>query len=131
MATELFGIDFRIGYGLIVALVVGQLVTWGVHRLLTWSANLDERPPGKRVPGSVTGTFERLLTFALVASQFPEFQNVVLAWLAAKLAANWQRDEPTGKAGAQQEYRTRALIAVMSGIVSVSFGYLGGRIAAH
>jgi hypothetical protein len=51
-----------------------------------------------------------------------------LAWLAAKFAANWQRDEPTGAPEAQGEYRSRAMIAVMSGIVSVAFGYMGGWI---
>jgi hypothetical protein len=119
------------GAGLAVTLVAGHYGTKWFHDYLNRSAGLESVPPIKRVPPGITGTFERLLTFILVASHFPNPQNVVLAWLAAKLAANWQRNEPANSTDdLRREYRTRSLIAVMAGIVSVAFGYLGGVIGA-
>ncbi|MFD1984194.1 hypothetical protein ACFSOZ_16205 [Mesorhizobium newzealandense] len=114
--------------GLLVALGAGHFVTNWFHGYLTDRSGLKARSSAKRLPPWITGTFERTLTFALLASQFPDPHTVILAWLAAKFAANWQRDEPTGAPEAQMEYRSRAMIAVMSGIVSVAFGYVGGWI---
>lgn len=119
------------GAGLAAAMVAGHYGTEWFYGLLNGSAHLGPRPdPEKRVPPWITGAFERLLTFLLVVSNFPNFQNVILAWLAAKLAANWQRAEPTNASDSErQEYRTRSLIAVMAGIVSIGFGCFGGVIA--
>lgn len=112
------------------AMVAGHFGTKWFHDLLNASAHLGDRDPKNRLPGWITGTFERLLTFGLVLWDFPDFQNVILAWLAAKLAANWQRPEPESASPAERQvYRTRALIAVMAGIVSIGFGYFGGVIA--
>ncbi|MGX5827330.1 hypothetical protein [Mesorhizobium sp. 43Arga] len=117
--------------GLAAALIAGHFGTDSFFRYLNRSAGLELRPTPKRLPPAVTGMFERALTFLLVVSDFPSFQNVILAWLAAKLAANWQRTEPTNSSDEDRlAYRSRALIAVMTGIVSIAFGYFGGRIAA-
>ena len=118
------------GAGLAGALVAGHFGTGWFHEFLERSADLGRRSDEKRVPAWITGGFERLLTFGLVVSDFPGFQNVILAWLAAKLAANWQRAEPVNSSDSErQEYRTRAQIALMAGVVSIAFAYFGGMIA--
>lgn len=118
------------GAGLAAAMVAGHFGTGWFLEFLERSAGLGRRSEEKRVPAWITGGFERLLTFGLVVTDFPGFQNVILAWLAAKLAANWQRAEPANATEIErQEYRTRAQIALMAGVLSIAFAYFGGMVA--
>ena len=41
-------------------------------------------------------TFERTLAFVLVFFSVEQAMTVLIAWMAAKLAANWQRQTLTG-----------------------------------
>lgn len=51
---------------------------------------------------------------------------ILIAWTTAKLAANWQRREK-----ADREVRARTLVALLTGILSLGFGILGGAIAKY
>jgi hypothetical protein len=55
---------------------------------------------------------------------------VLLAWMTAKLAANWQRQPYKGDGGAKdQELRVYSISALMAGTLSLSIGVIGGAIA--
>jgi hypothetical protein len=87
----------------------------------------NEQDVKPKVPHLVIGTFERLLAFFLVWLVPAERAGIILlAWMTAKLAANWQRRED-----ADQEIRARTLIALITGTLSLSFGVVGGAIAKH
>jgi hypothetical protein len=109
--------------GLAVALFAHFPVKW----FLDWVRRKSEvdPPTGKRVPNWITGTFERLLAFVLViaVSQIEQVTLILLAWLGAKLAANWQR------APYDELARVYTISALMAGTLSVGLGVLGGVIA--
>lgn len=110
--------------GLLLALGAGHFVVGAFLNYLETAAKLAARSTEGRVPPAITGAFERALAFLLTAFSGEE---LILAWIAAKLAANWQRAAPDPKS--EREYRTRALIGLMCGVVSVGFGFVGGKIA--
>jgi hypothetical protein len=74
------------------------------------------------VPRNITGTFERLFAAALAFAGLTrgEIVTVLVAWIAAKLASNWQRRRTEDNAPAH------ALLAMMAGTVSVTLGAIGG-----
>ena len=85
-------------------------------------------PPKKEkeqvaVPTWLVGGFERSLAFALVVFDVPGAYTLLAAWIAAKLAANWQR-VPVDNSQKEREVRARTLIALIAGVVSVGFGCL-------
>ena len=83
----------ELAIGLLVAFVLGELAVVKFKTYLENSADLKPRDRKGRVPGYITGRFERTLAFLVVViGVAPE--AVLLAWLAAKLAANWQRPAP-------------------------------------
>jgi hypothetical protein len=85
-------------------------------------------PPKKEkervvVPTWLVGGFERSLAFVLVVFDVPGAYTLLAAWIAAKLAANWQR-VPVDNSQKEREVRARTLIALIAGVVSVGFGCL-------
>jgi hypothetical protein len=82
-------------------------------------------PTGPRVPPLITGTFERLLAFLLVLfiSDVEQVALLLIAWMGAKLASNWQRHP------FDNTVRVYTVSALMAGTISLSFGVAGGLMA--
>jgi hypothetical protein len=118
--------------GLAVALGLGHVVVKYFLKFVRWMSGVPAEPPGKRVPNWITGLFERTLAFVLVVStgDMKEVGVVLLAWMTAKLAANWQRQPFKGDGGVKdQKLRVYTISALMAGTLSLGFGILGGLIA--
>ena len=76
------------------------------------------------VPPPLTGSVERLFFTVLVGSSVDGYPTAMMAWLALKLASNWNHKDMEGKPGA----RALALTALLAGIVSMLFAVWGGFI---
>lgn len=116
--------------GLAIALIVGQLITWIFLILLrTWMGTPDKSPQAltKRVPPWLTGTIERLFFTVLVGANVDGFPTAMMAWLALKLASNWNHKDVEG----HPEARAFALSALLAGIVSMLCALVGGLIIAR
>lgn len=120
----------------IVRGVLGAMLVLGAHWPICWfqrQLRLASEVPIKRkhaVPVQITGTFERVLAFTLVLFMGVEDAAPLLAaWLAGKLAANWQR-QPIERVSpeAQRRIRANTLIALMCGVVSMAFAVLGAEV---
>ena len=84
------------------------------------------------VPVWIVGSFERLSAFLLGLFNVPGATIMLAAWLAAKLAASWQR-YPTSEEDMEANRQVRAghLVALIVGIVSVAFAFLVGLFIRH
>jgi len=93
------------------------------------ASELDTHEDYKHVPSWILGIFERLLAFFLVAFTIPQTGPILIAWVLAKLAANWQRREPTGDEEKDAAVRSQTFIALMGGVLSIGLGAFGGLLA--
>jgi hypothetical protein len=118
--------------GLAIALLAHFPVEWFVH-WLRHKSDLPPREPRKlTVPVHIVGTFERLLAFFLVCLNVEGTYAILIAWMAAKLALSWQRQPSSSderEVEVDREIRAVTLVALMGGIVSLTFGILGGVVA--
>ncbi len=116
--------------GLTFSVVGGGLVTWAFLKILRKWMRLPPKPKtdGKKaprgVPPFVTGAVERLFFSILVAFSVEGFAAAMVAWIALKLATNWNRDfwKKTSSA------RLYGFSALLAGLVSMLFAFLGGLI---
>ena len=123
----------------ILLFILGLAVIWYPHYPVKWfydwvrrESNLperDENDANVSVPHRIIGTFERLLAFTLVAGNVEAAYTILLAWMAAKLAANWQRRPDAEGDLTSRDVRAATLVALMTGALSLAFGVLGGTIA--
>jgi hypothetical protein len=120
--------------GLAIALLAHFPVEWFVY----WLRHKSDLPPRElrklTVPVPIVGTFERLLAFFLVFLNVEGTYAILIAWMAAKLAFNWRRRPLSSSSDdleveADREIRAGTLVALMGGIVSLTFGILGGVVA--
>lgn len=115
--------------GLFISLVVGQLVTWMFLKLLrSWLA-IDKTlisSDGRHVPAWLTGTVERLFFTVLVCFDVGVISPAIMGWLALKLATNF--NHPVWNK--EPRMRTLALSALLAGLVSMLFAFLGGLVWA-
>ena len=123
--------------GLAIALLAHFPVEWFVR----WLRHKSDLPPRElrklTVPVPIVGTFERLLAFFLACLNVEGTYAILIAWMAAKLAFTWQPRPLSGssdeldelKVEADRENRAGTLVALMGGIVSLTFGILGGVVA--
>ena len=117
--------------GLTFSVLGGWLVTWPSLTLLRKWMRLPEKPKSqgkskpRGVPPTLTGMIERLFFSVLVAFSVEGFAAAMIAWLALKLATNWNRDfwKKTSSA------RLYGFSALLAGLVSMLFAFLGGLIA--
>lgn len=113
--------------GLLFSLVVGGLVTWLflkiLRRSLCISPLFDDR---KRVPPWLTGATERLFFTLLIGLGVEGITGPMIGWLALKLATNWNHPDWKDKPNA----RTFALSALLAGLISMLFAYIGGLLCA-
>lgn len=118
-------------WGLTFSLLVGHIVTSSFLSILRAAVNLPEKPShaGGRtsVPPGFVGLFERLLFtiwLGLSPDNLPQVATASAAWLALKMASNWNHPDWKGTPDA----RTYALTALMAGVVSIATAIIGGRI---
>ena len=119
-----------IAVGLVVAWPLGYLVVEWLIRILNRLCDLPPKPEGPAFPAWLLGLFERALAFVLVVAKRDQIAVVLIAWMAAKLAINWQRPVEQSAAQSEPERRIRGFITLIAGVVSLSFGILGGVIAS-
>ena len=111
--------------GLFVSLVLGELAVWLFLKALRrgWGAKPGS---GRRIPGWLTGSIERLFFTVPIGANTSGVPAAMIAWLALKLAMNWNRagvpDAPAWKA--------YAMSAALAGVLSMLFAAWGGFICA-
>ena len=114
--------------GLLFASVVGGIVVplflYSVRGML----RLGEKPKKdiKRVYPWLTGAVERLAFAVFVGLELPDATTAMMAWLALKLAANWNRSDLERTSAA----RPFLFPALLAGLISMVFAALGGMIAS-
>lgn len=113
--------------GLFFSLYVGNLGTeLFLERLRKWMGFTEPKPrfpslkPSQReVPRELTGFIERLLFTILIGAEGA--LTAMMAWLALKMASNWNFS-------GENYPRPLALSALLAGVVSMLFAFLGGMI---
>lgn len=117
---------------IVLAVVVLLLANWLVPAFRDWlmkesDVSDPELVKHDRVPIWFVGNFERILAVILVAAHVSEAYTVLAAWLAAKLATSWQRlPIDTGDEERNRQIRAGTLVALIAGVISVSFGIVAG-----
>jgi hypothetical protein len=96
-------------------------------------SGLKERTLEIQVPPPLTGIFERYMAALLVVMGVgvASLGTVLLAWMAAKIAANWQRRAGRGNTKEDQRVRAYTLVALMSGTLSLGIGITAGLAARY
>ena len=124
-------IALRLVFGLLVALGVGHI---GLEWVLPWlrgkmglsAADLQKVRPRYRVEPWLTGLVERLFFAGLVAWEAGGAGLTMIAWLAAKMAANWERPNP--EVEDRDAQIGLAFSALIAGLLSMFFALVGGLI---
>ena len=117
--------------GLTFSVLGGWPVTWLFLKLLRKAMRLPEKPKPKGknaprgVPAILTGMIERLFFTVLVAFNVAGVAVAMIAWIALKLATNWNRNYWKKTSSA----RLYGFSALLAGLVSMLFAFLGGLIA--
>jgi hypothetical protein len=78
----------------------------------------------QEVPPSLTGFIERLFFLLLVGAGVEGYPTAMMAWLAVKLATNW--NHPDVRSDPETGTRAFALSALLAGAVSLMCALLGG-----
>ena len=123
----------RCSLGLFTSLVVGSWVTGfflrrvrrRLDRLRGIRGDSDPAPwhGVQDIPPWLTGVIERLFFTVVVAFNVPGAVVAMIAWLAVKMATDWNRPGiPTTAAG--------AMSALLGGLVSMLFAVAGGLICS-
>ena len=86
----------------------------------------DQLTGAARVEGWKTGIIERFFFTIVVGLQYPGALPGMMMWLGLKLATNWNHPDFSQN----REARTRAFIALLVGLVSMSFALIGGVVCA-
>lgn len=115
--------------GLFFSLYVGHLVTECfldyLHEWMGYSKTKSFPPSPKSsrrsVPRELTGFIERLLFTILVGAGVEGVLTAMMAWLALKMASNWNFP---GK----KSPRPLAMSALLAGGISMLFAFFGGMI---
>jgi hypothetical protein len=116
--------------GLLIALVGGFFGAWAFDWIVRSAIRLPDKPSPEiaRIPPWLTGFVERLLFFLLIVTLSPSLASApawMLGWLGLKLGANWNRY----KADTVPDVSTRALLALLTGAISLAFAFAGGIFA--
>ena len=113
--------------GLSISLALGALCTWAFLKLLRKYVGLPQKAKeGASVPAWLTGVVERLFFAVLVGLNVAGAPAAMVAWLALKLATNWNHPDWKDK----PEARSYAFSALLAGLVSMLFALLGGLVCA-
>jgi MFS superfamily sulfate permease-like transporter len=88
-----------------------------------------EAEPTHYLPASVIGYLERTFFGLVIAFEVSGAAVAMMAWIAAKLAANWNRwDEK--EESARRKAIAYSISALLSGMVSMIFALVAGLIAS-
>ena len=116
--------------------IVGLAFTLWAHYPVKWflawvrtKSGVPPDRPGAGVPNWIVGAFERLFAFGVVLADVENAYAVLIAWMAAKLAANWQRPTVVGDSAVDREVRVYGISALMAGTLSLSLAVIGATIA--
>ncbi len=129
---------FFLFVGLVVALGVGHLVVTCFLTAVRTSFGYPAQRKGTILWPWFTGLFERTLAFVVALADVDGAYAVLIAWMAAKLALNWQRpaapeaDKPVNdkkRPTNDEERRIYGFSALMAGVLSLGIGVIGGIIA--
>ena len=134
MSPETLILLIRWAIGLGVSLGLGTFGTeYFRERLLDYMdlPKLDEDEDTRPVPGRLTGITERLFFTVIIAFQVSGAAVAMMAWLGAKMAANWNRQVAETQGDPVENVRRRrgAIAALVTGLVSMLFAAVGGLIA--
>lgn len=115
--------------GLAIPLVAGYVVMPAVKSFLRALIKPPKEIP-EFIPGSVTGTLERLFFTLLVAFDVPGSGTAIIAWLALKLASGWNSGERKSKTGTKEwvDAVNAAFVALLAGLASMLLAVIGGLI---
>ena len=120
----------RWALGLIISVGLGQIVTKAFLDWLRKSSDLGEKPGDqpspKRLPSWILGATERSAFTIFVAATPSAAVAPMIGWLALKLATNW--NHPSWKT--HPDIRTWAMTALLAGLVSMVFAFVGGLVAS-
>jgi undecaprenyl pyrophosphate phosphatase UppP len=115
--------------GLVIALGLGHFaVKWFLDSVRAESDVPADRP-GAGVPNWIIGLFERTFAFLIILAAVEGAYAVLGAWIAAKLALNWQRHPYKDDPEEERLVRVYGISALMAGILSLGFGVVGGVIS--
>jgi hypothetical protein len=124
----------RIIRGVIFALGFGHFFVEGFYRWLLRSYQTHDPKAARKpepIPGALTGFVERSLFTLIVALEFEGAVTAMMAWIAAKMLANWSRTGPTNESKEDRDARILgAFVALLASAVSMIFALVGGLIAA-
>ena len=113
--------------GLSFSLILGGFVTWAFLAGLRHSLKLGKKPRSQTgVPPWVTGAIERLFFTVLVGFKVTGAPTAMIGWLALKLATVWNQPELKN----HPLRRAFALSALLAGLISMLFAFIGGMISA-
>lgn len=96
-----------------------------MENFLRWLSRLlgvPRDPHGKRTPPWLTGLLERVFFTIAVAVNAAGVLSAMMAWLALKLAANWQMRDDIPMAD-KTNYKFSSIVA---GLLSMLIAYVAG-----
>jgi hypothetical protein len=121
-------IQLRWATGLFVSLVLGGFVAGSFLRVVReWLRVPEDAEP--KVPGVLTGFVERLFFVLLVAEKISGAPTGMIAWISAKMAANWLSPEAQRlRSLTPREVLNSRFSALLTGLVAMTFAMIGGQI---
>jgi hypothetical protein len=114
--------------GFTISCLLGHFVVGWFHRWLTGRLDLCANLTEKRTPPPLTGLLERVFFTVAVAMNASGVLPAMMTWLVLKLAANWQYRDDTDSPVTKANRKFRAILA---GLVSMLFAYVGGLLIMH
>lgn len=117
------------GLGFTISCGIGHVAVAKFHRWLTHRLGVPRDLGARRTSPGLTGFLERVFFTLAVAVNTTGVLPAMIAWLALKLAANWQyRDDIDGDAEKKKNYKFSAIV---TGLLSMLFAYIGGLVIWH
>jgi hypothetical protein len=116
------------GLGLTISCGIGHVIVSKFHRWLTHLLGVPRDLDANRTPPGLTGFLERLFFTIAVAVNASDALTAMMAWLALKLAANWQSRTDIPGAEIKKNY---TFSAIVTGLLSMLFAYIGGLVICH
>ena len=110
--------------GLIVSLVGGWIACGIFMFFLRKWRGITKRTDVKTVPPALTGLVERVFFTFLVSVTPAGAGPTMIAWIALKMASNWNRDNNDVNG------RFHRIAALLTGLLSMLFALFGGLIVA-
>jgi len=114
--------------GFAISILGGSFAAWAFLAFARRDTDAGSKPElgARRVKPWLVGAIERTFFTLLVAFKVSGYPAAMIGWLALKLATNWNhpawKDNP--------EARTHGLLALLAGLISMLFAFLGGSVCA-